>query len=239
MITKVAVYGTLKRSYHNHTLLGNSKFIGYKNYTGLMFHMGGYPGVVLGEDVHPDHVCHKFVNNYTIACELYEVDGPTLQRLDRLEGHPDWYYRTPMLDPAHGEVHIYTQRATRQLHGVKKCIPGGFWYGDVTSIMDVQFYDGTQKPKILCWRGGTSPDKPRIIVPQMFTAREEEPKGRIVKEKEGIAVTHKVHPFHDDFDDDVEDAMFDDIAYYQGPSKQSASVETVVDLTELDQVKEA
>lgn len=29
----------------------------------------------------------------TIRGEVYEVDQPTLAELDRLEGHPVWYYR--------------------------------------------------------------------------------------------------------------------------------------------------
>lgn len=234
MTTKVAVYGTLKKKYHNHPLLGDSKFIAYTSYPGLLLHMGGFPGAILAEDVHPDHVCHKFVNNYMIACEIYEVNQPVLARLDRLEGHPDFYYRTPVLDPQHGEVHIYTQRAAKQLHGVKKCVPGGFWYGENTSVMDVNFFDGTQKPKILCWRGG---NKPSIIIPDFIKGREEEPRGVIVPEKPGIPLHHGVHPFHDD--EDWEDGVFDEIPFHSSLHPRADATETEIDLSILDQVKEA
>lgn len=172
---KVAVYGTLKQKYPNHPVIkaDTTKFLGYRQLQGLMFHMGFYPGVVLAEDVAKEHPCYDFVSRYSFACEIFEVDDTTLLKLDKLEGHPDFYYRTPIKDVKHGEVHIYTQRAAKQLVGKKKCIPGGFWYGEETSIMDVDFGDGTVKPRVLAWRGGTSTaivippsNKEEVIVPK-------------------------------------------------------------------------
>jgi hypothetical protein len=102
--------------------------------------------------------------------------------------------------------------------------------------MDVQFFDGTQKPKILCWRGGNTPS---IIVPDFLRTREtEEPKGKVVPEKPGIALTHGVHPFHDD--GEWEEGVFDEIPFANHPKKGVPEVgETEIDLELMDQVKEA
>jgi gamma-glutamylcyclotransferase (GGCT)/AIG2-like uncharacterized protein YtfP len=80
----VFVYGTLRKGYGNHRLLeeGNAFFIGdavteekYK------LTASGIPFVSKSEPI-----CQ-------IKGELYNVDGPTLRRLDQLEGHPNFYYR--------------------------------------------------------------------------------------------------------------------------------------------------
>jgi gamma-glutamylcyclotransferase (GGCT)/AIG2-like uncharacterized protein YtfP len=218
----VAVYGTLKKTYPNHRILevGKAKFVTWRNFPGLMFHMGGYPGVVLAEDVAKEHPCHNFVNSYTIACEVWEVDDKTLLSMDVLEGHPNFYYRTPMKVPDLGEVHIYTQRASKQLHGIKRCISGGFWYGTQTTIMEVQFGDGASKPKILCWRGGTSPKSaPAIVIPPHLKVEAE------VAPKQGIELHHNSLLYDDD---EFAEAVIE-------PRNQ----ETEIDLTILDQVKEA
>lgn len=219
----VAVYGTLKKHYGNHRILkdGQAKFVDYKSFPGLMFHMGWFPGVVLAEDVAADHPCHLFVSRYTISTEIYEVDDPTLLKLDKLEGHPKFYYRTPMKDARLGEVHIYTQRAAKQLHGMKNCISGGFWYGEHTSIMEVNFGDGTVKPKIVCWRGGSSSSKPTIVIPP--TNKEEVITPPI---SSGITLQHHNAHAYEDWDDAMD-------AEFTLPS------ETEIDLTILDQVKEA
>lgn len=89
----VAVYGTLKRGRGNHRLLENSnvKYIGEyltkKKYP--MIQRGSIPFVghgfeFLGLDKEVGH---------NIVVEVYEVDSKTLERLDALEGHPNWYYR--------------------------------------------------------------------------------------------------------------------------------------------------
>lgn len=80
----VAVYGSLKKGFGNHRLLGaTSEFIG----TGItepkykMYSLGGFPGLHSGND--------------RIFVEVYLVDAnKTLPNLDLLEGHPSWYKRT-------------------------------------------------------------------------------------------------------------------------------------------------
>lgn len=84
---KVFVYGSLKRGFHNNTLLYESRFIGERitqDETWIMRSLGGFPGVVrkyhgaLSASIHGD---------------LYEVDDFTLSRLDRLESNGQFYSR--------------------------------------------------------------------------------------------------------------------------------------------------
>lgn len=89
---KVAVYGTLRAGYGNHSLLGDSKFIG-AGVTAEQFCMlaAGFP-VCLDD---PGDFSGLSKTNITV--EVYEVTSDAvLRRLDALEGHPDWYQRRPV-----------------------------------------------------------------------------------------------------------------------------------------------
>lgn len=81
----VFVYGTLRRGGGNDYLLRGSKPIGLaktvNNYT--MF-IRGIPYV------------NKNIETYPILGEVYEVNSSTLDMLDELENHPDWYTREPI-----------------------------------------------------------------------------------------------------------------------------------------------
>jgi len=80
---KVFVYGTLKKGLHNHSLIKHSKFLGEYN-TGP-----GFTKIVRG-------LPYLIKDDEGIGCsgEVYEVSKLTLDMLDRLEGHPNWYERT-------------------------------------------------------------------------------------------------------------------------------------------------
>lgn len=84
---RIFVYGTLKRRYGNHGVLGNSVFLGEGVTVDQSFTMfdGGFPFV---SDGFPgDH-------NGTIVGELYETnDKRILDNLDRLEGVPYLYVK--------------------------------------------------------------------------------------------------------------------------------------------------
>lgn len=76
------VYGTLKKGYWNNQLLKDSKFVGdsvTKNKYAL--YTSGIPFLSDIEEVSKVHG------------ELYEIDSFTLERCDRLEGHPTFYTR--------------------------------------------------------------------------------------------------------------------------------------------------
>lgn len=77
----VAVYGTLKQGHGNHRLIQQDPVsIGY--ISGHRLYQSGIPFLV------KDHT-----SEYEVQVEIYEVDDETLQRLDRLEGHPSAYRR--------------------------------------------------------------------------------------------------------------------------------------------------
>jgi gamma-glutamylaminecyclotransferase len=83
---RVFVYGSLLSGLHNHRLLAGATPLGRAE-TGpadfLLLDLGGVPGAI---GVAPEA-------GHRIRGEVYDVDGPTLDRLDALEGHPRFYRR--------------------------------------------------------------------------------------------------------------------------------------------------
>lgn len=82
---KVFVYGSLKEGYWNHVCIKGSKRISNATTEEAIYDMrdSGYPLLFEGgEDI--------------VSGEVYEVDDATLERCDRLEGHPNFYKRTPV-----------------------------------------------------------------------------------------------------------------------------------------------
>lgn len=119
-MAKVFVYGSLMSGLLNSKLLSASKLLGefttppkYK-----MFDLGLFPCVVRGGDT-------------AIKGEIYEVDGYTLDRLDALEGHPD-FYRRQAIQTDHGTTWVYLYAHDIQCLGSVR-VPNGDWraYRDV------------------------------------------------------------------------------------------------------------
>lgn len=84
-MTRVFVYGTLLRGEANHYILTQSRFL-CEAKTEPMFSLislGGFPAMCSGG-------CTSVVG------EVFEVNEEILEDLDDLEGHPDWYTRTPI-----------------------------------------------------------------------------------------------------------------------------------------------
>lgn len=83
----IFVYGTLRRYHGNHQLLENARYYGVgatqNNYS--MYVAGGYPYVVSTEA------------RYPIVGELYGVDDKTLEKLDKMEGHPHYFTRSEIV----------------------------------------------------------------------------------------------------------------------------------------------
>ena len=80
----VAVYGTLKKGYHNyHSYLTSSKYVG-KGET-----KEKYPLIIQGLP----YLIEKRGVGHNVEVDVFKVSSGVLAQLDRLEGHPNWYRR--------------------------------------------------------------------------------------------------------------------------------------------------
>ena len=115
---RVFVYGTLLRGFGNYrrllekqaTFIGEAQLPGYQ-----MLHLGGFPGIVPGSagDV--------------VEGEVFEFDSDgVLQGLDWLEGHPNFYTRTPvkLADGTDAEVYVLNLRGGTNPYRV---VESGSW----------------------------------------------------------------------------------------------------------------
>lgn len=85
-MTRVFVYGTLKRGQGNHHLINQepeATIIAELPFR--MISLGGFPALIPSDGT-----------NYQIVGEVYSVDKDTFARLDRLEGYPQLYDRMQM-----------------------------------------------------------------------------------------------------------------------------------------------
>lgn len=82
---KVFVYGTLKGSHWNNNIMGpETVFLGPAT-TASRYDLraNGIPYLI------PE-------GEFSVSGEVYDVGPDTLDSLDSLEGHPDWYQRRPV-----------------------------------------------------------------------------------------------------------------------------------------------
>jgi gamma-glutamylaminecyclotransferase len=114
--TKVFVYGSLRRGFGNSRLLKNADYLGVgqtePEFT--MLNLGAFPGVIDGGDT-------------SITGEIYDVTPTELRRLDQLEGHPDFYRRTPIELVDGTEVEVYLLPDSYLHHYDPTMIPSGDW----------------------------------------------------------------------------------------------------------------
>jgi gamma-glutamylcyclotransferase (GGCT)/AIG2-like uncharacterized protein YtfP len=109
-MTRVFVYGTLKRGGRNHAWLAGQEFLGegraVSGYT--LYSLGDYPGMVHSRNAHHD-----------VAGEVWAVDAAGLARLDELEGIAEGLYeRVPVtLAPPFADEPVETYLYLRSLEG--------------------------------------------------------------------------------------------------------------------------
>jgi gamma-glutamylaminecyclotransferase len=109
----IFVYGSLLKGEPNHRHLASSTFLrsGRTSAGFSLLDMGAYPALVPG-------------GTTRVAGEVYGVDDLTLAALDRLEGHPHYYRRAPVVleDGASTETYLLVMDAKR-----RRVIEGGDW----------------------------------------------------------------------------------------------------------------
>ena len=100
-MTKLFIYGTLKRGCSNHHYMAGQRFVDVAQTAPLyrLVSMGSYPGMVTADP------------GRSIDGEVWEVDDECLRRLDILEGIEDGEYGyelVPLLPPFDAEpIHGY------------------------------------------------------------------------------------------------------------------------------------
>ena len=95
MKTKLFVYGTLKRGFHNNRLLQDQKFLQeVETADPQVMECGGIPFLYnASRYLRETKKCYKAYYAPKVKGQLWEVDEEALQLIDGLEGHPRWYKR--------------------------------------------------------------------------------------------------------------------------------------------------
>jgi gamma-glutamylcyclotransferase (GGCT)/AIG2-like uncharacterized protein YtfP len=126
MCKLVFVYGTLKRGQANHQWLEGASFAGETQLAGAtLYDMGPFPMVIAAAafsspDSSPDSATPGGVHG-----EVYVIDGPALERLDRLEGYPRLYDRRVLFLADGRRAWVYLGRPRQVRHAPR--LASGYW----------------------------------------------------------------------------------------------------------------
>ena len=93
---RIVVYGSLKRGGKLHGHMQGSRFLGTTTFPGQLFSLGSYPAARPAEE--PEDLIHG---------EVYECSDALVELLDRIEGHPWMYKRSPIQTAHFGQVQAY------------------------------------------------------------------------------------------------------------------------------------
>ena len=110
----IFTYGTLMRDEINHGLLSTARFVAEAHTAPCfeLYDLGHFPAMSTGGQT-------------VVRGEVYVVDDQTLVRLDRLEGHPEFYQRTPIRLADGREVQTYLMNDARTRR--RPAISSGDW----------------------------------------------------------------------------------------------------------------
>ncbi len=113
-MTRCFVYGTLLSGEPNHGVLRGSRCLGAVSTPPrfTLVDLGAFPGM-LAE------------GTTAILGEVYEVDDDVLAKLDRLEGHPRFYLRAPIVLAGWQRAETYFFPTARAVG--RSIIPSGDW----------------------------------------------------------------------------------------------------------------
>ena len=110
-MTRIFVYGTLKRGCKNHRHLAGQTYVGEaRTVPGFrLHHLGSYPGMVAAPDDHEG-----------VTGELWDVDAAALAHLDDFEGVAEGFYRRKLVQLAapSGQTTAHTYLYARPIEGL-------------------------------------------------------------------------------------------------------------------------
>jgi|688.fasta_scaffold65876_4 gamma-glutamylcyclotransferase (GGCT)/AIG2-like uncharacterized protein YtfP len=96
----IAVYGSLRKGFHNHGIIKDAKYLGTctTEPTFSLYSLGGFPGL-------------KQNGNTPVVIEVYEVNNQEAYWVDALEGYSEQgnntFYDKIFIDTPYGEASIY------------------------------------------------------------------------------------------------------------------------------------
>jgi len=105
---KVAVYGSLRKGLHNHSLLNGETFVGQfeTDPEFSLVDLGSFPGLLKD-------------GNTAVLMEVYEVDATKLKRLDGLEGYrgknSNNFYNREKIESPFGPLFTYFYNKNSEL----------------------------------------------------------------------------------------------------------------------------
>jgi gamma-glutamylcyclotransferase (GGCT)/AIG2-like uncharacterized protein YtfP len=109
-MTRVFVYGTLKRGGPNHPYLAGQQFLGVAHTAPgfTLYSLGDYPGMIRSADPGDD-----------VTGEVWAVDAACLRKLDELEGVAEGLYErvAVSLAPPFGDLPVETYLYLKNLTG--------------------------------------------------------------------------------------------------------------------------
>ena len=96
-LTRIFVYGTLKRGQPNHGLLvlPNNEQAGKAEFVGTAKTIDKYP-LIIATKFNTPFLLDVVGSGQRVVGEIYQVDDVMLEECDQLEGHPERYVRTPI-----------------------------------------------------------------------------------------------------------------------------------------------
>ena len=114
-MTKIAVYGSLRKNHGNWRWLLNCDPVKTEvvSIPFRMISLGGFPGLIPSAE------------NHDITIEIYDVNDRTYQGIESLEGYPNFYQKA-IIPSSEGDLEIYVLLDKRYQRGYDS-VENGDW----------------------------------------------------------------------------------------------------------------